>query len=212
MNSLSRPVTLSWRMAALFARTPACQDLAGIWRPLLRMLSDGHSVPVEDIAAATGYSSASLRRTLGRHPMVEWSADDELIGLGLTLRPTHQHLRITARNLYAWSALDPLLLTEVLGKPVRVSTSCRATGTPIRLDVAPATVLDADPPTVAMSLPSHPETPGHFLTSLPAHVHFFRSAQAASSWLRDHPGYEVLAISDALSFAGHLSTLLASSG
>jgi alkylmercury lyase len=176
------------------------------------MLSDGQSVSVEDIAVATGNSAARLRRTLRRNPMVEWSADGRLIGLGLTLRPTHQHLKVAGRDLYSWSALDPLLLTHVLEKPVRVITSCRATGTMIRLDITPATVLAADPPSVAMSLPSHPETSGHFLPSLPAQLSFFRSAQAASTWLRDHPGYEALAVSDAFRFAAHLNTLFTASG
>ncbi|MGH3159763.1 MAG: organomercurial lyase, partial [Streptosporangiaceae bacterium] len=209
VNSLTRPMILARRMAALFARTQTCQDLACTWRHVLRMLSDGQSVSVEDIAMTTGHSAASLRRTLRRNPMVEWSAEGRLIGLGLTLRPTHQHLKVTGHDLYASSALDPLLLTQVLGKPVRVTTTCRATGTKIRLDVAPANVLEADPPTVAMSVPSHPEAAGHSVPSLPTHVSFFRSAQAASAWQRDHPGYESLAASDALSFAGHLNALLA---
>jgi alkylmercury lyase len=191
-------------MAAFITRMPACQDQAGTWRTALRLLSDGRSVPAEDLAAATGNSAARLRR----NPLAEWSADGQLIGLGLTLRPTHQHLKVAGRDLYAWSALDPLLLTHVLGKRIQVTTSCRATGTTIRLDVTSAAVLLVDPPDVTMSVPSHPEAPDHRLPSFCAHLNFFRSAQAASAWLRDHPGYEVLAITDALSFAGHLDSLL----
>jgi hypothetical protein len=57
-------------------------------------------------------------------------------------------------------------------------------------------------------VPSHPGTPGHRLLSLTTHLNFFRNDQAASAWLRDHPGCETLTIIDALSFAGHLDTLL----
>lgn len=204
MNSLSQPAALAQRMAAFLARTPACQDQAGTWRTVLRLLSEGRPVPAEELAAAAGGSAARLRR----NPLAEWSADGQLIGLGLTLRPTHQHLKVAGRDLYAWSALDPLLLAHVLGKRIQVTTSCRGTGTAIRLDVTPAAVLEVDPPDVAMSVPSHPQAPGHRLPSLSAHLNLFRSAPAASAWLRDHPGYEVLTIIDALSFAGHLDTLL----
>ncbi|HEY3953150.1 MAG TPA: organomercurial lyase [Streptosporangiaceae bacterium] len=212
MSNLTRPMTLARRMAAFFAQTPACRDLAGTWQHVLRMLSDGQPVPVADIAAATGSPAASLRRKLRRNPMVEWSAEGQLVGLGVTLRPTHQHLRTRGQDLYFWSAVDPLLLTQVLGQPVQVTTSCRASGTRIRLGVAPAGVLEADPPGVVVSVPSHPGAAGHSLYSLPTHVSFFRSAQAASAWLAGHPGYELLVVEEALSFAGHLNALFAAGG
>lgn len=195
-------------MAALFRQTSECQKLAGDWRSVLRLLSAGQPLSAEQVAAMSGGSATRLLRILRRIPIAEWSPDGLLVGLGVTLRPTPQQLRVAGRNLYAWSALDPLLLTVVLGQPLLVRTSCRVTGQPIRLGLSPDSVLEADPYNVVVSLPSHPEAPGACIWSIQAYLSFFRSAAVASSWLDEHPGYEFLPIREALAFARHLDTLL----
>ncbi len=177
-------------------------------REILMMLTAGQPIPLGRIAAVAGISTSRLGRAL-RLFGAEIDDEGRLVGLGLTLRETPHRFSVAGRDLYTWCALDALLFPLVLGN-ARVESPCRATGTPIRIEVSPDGVESVEPPEAVVSF--WWTQPGgsaeNVRTSFCHHVHFFRSADAAGEWLTEHPGAVALPVAAAFELGLRLAPLL----
>ncbi|WP_265445083.1 organomercurial lyase MerB [Flexivirga meconopsidis] len=160
------------------------------------MLTAGQPVSAEQLAAATGRSVAQIHAALPNLPSIELDAQARVIGMGITLTPTAHRFEVQGTRLYTWCALDTLIFPALIGRTAHVTSSCHATGEPVRLTVSPDHVFDITPADAVVSIVT-PDDVSAVRTSFCNEVHFFASPEAAAPWLAEHPGATVLPITDA---------------
>ena len=180
-------------------------DGARFQETILRLLAEGSPVPVETIASATGQAASEVERVLGAGG-AEMDEQGRLVGLGLTIRETPHRFAVGGRSLYTWCALDTLIYPAVLGR-AQVESPCRATGTPIRVEITAAGVERVEPAEAVVSI-VRPRPGLPIRASFCNDVHFFRSADAAAPWLSRHPGAIVLPVADAFELGARLAASL----
>lgn len=186
---------LATRLAAAFNGGEAASARPWLWRPLLQLLAQGEPVTVGQLAHATGRTAGQVRQALAANPDTEYDENGCIIGSGLTQRPTPHRFEVDGKQLYTWCALDTLVFPAVLGATARVESPCHATGTPIRLTVAPDGVTDLTPADAVVSIVT-PDDMASVRSAFCNHVHFFANPAAAQDWLTDHPGMTVLPVAD----------------
>lgn len=177
------------------------------FRPLIQLLSTGEPVSVEQLADATGRTREELVRMLQQAPSIEFDAQGNIVGAGLTLRPTPHRFEVDGRTLYTWCALDALMFPALLGRTVHVSSPTPGTGTPVRVTVTPEGVEAIDPPTALVSivkLTADPDIREAFCNE----VHFFSAADVAEAWLGQHPGALLLSVAEAFTLGRRLAACL----
>jgi len=177
-------------------RTTGGEAFLEIVPPTLELLAGGKPASPEEIAAASGKSPEEVRAALDRFPSAEWDEQGRVVGLGLTLRLTPHCLEFEGRTLFAWCALDALLFPALLGRPASIESPCRGTGEPVHIEVTPAGIEAAEPPSAVVSIVAAQD-----LASVRRvgcnNTHFFSSPEAASRWLERHPEATTLPVEDA---------------
>lgn len=100
-------------------------------------------------------------------------------------------------TLYAWCALDTLLLPLALGRMARVRSTPPAGGGTVELTVDAAGVRDITPPGAVMTLLRPSEALGVDVSGrFCCFVHFFASEEAAQTWAERVEGTFVVSIED----------------
>jgi alkylmercury lyase len=174
-----------------------------LFRRLVVLLSDGRPISPERLAAELGRSREDVVSVLRKRLSLEWDAAGNLVGAGLTLNPTPHRFELNGRVLFTWCALDSLMFPGLIGQTVHVQSPCASTGTPIRVTVTPHGVEQLEPPQAVVSLVT-PEASADIRRVFCDYVHFFRSPQAASAWLDQHPGATILPVGDAYQVGKYL--------
>jgi alkylmercury lyase len=167
---------------------------------LYRELARGAPVPPSLIASRIGAPVANVIRRLANWPGLYHDKHRRIIGYwGLTIVPTRHKLRIEDRDLYAWCAWDTLFLPALLGARAEVQSTCRATGTPVRLTIGLNAVEAASPANLGVSfvLPDANGIRSDVIASFCRHVHFFRSPQLAQLCHELPPSAFVLTLTEA---------------
>jgi hypothetical protein len=178
------PADLEQMAAATVATDPAPEperkQQARALRALLSALAEGRPAGVEELAAAAGQAPAELAAVVDGH------------------------------RLYAWCAADALGMMPAIGRTVRVSSACPATGQAVTVTVAPDGVRDTRPPEAVVSviITGNPDDLRGSVCSL---GNFFASPDAASGWLSQHPGGTLLTVPDAFHYARSVIRLLLAS-
>lgn len=162
-----------------------------------KLLARGGPVPVADLAAAAGQPVDEVAAALHRVPRVDFDDAGNLAGVGLTLAPTANRVRIDGRELFTWCAMDAVGLPVLLGRPVTVESSCSATRTPIRLTLTPSGVADAAPVETVVFEVAPTVGCTDIRTSVCGHGHFFAGPDAAKDWLQQHPTGHVWPVAEA---------------
>ncbi|GAC1368479.1 MAG: organomercurial lyase MerB [Pseudarthrobacter sp.] len=167
-----------------------------LWLPLLHLLAQGEPVVIGDLVAVTGRTEPEIRAALAAVPDTEYDGDGRIIGQGLTLRPTPQRIELAGEQLYTWCAMDTLIFPALLGTTARISSTCYATGVPVRLNVGASGATGVEPATAVVSL-VNPEDMSSVRSAFCNQVHFFASTEAARPWLDAHPGGSVVPVTEA---------------
>ncbi len=203
---MTRPETseLSTQLASLFVGKVGREGFGRLFRQLLSLLAEGNPVSPDEIAAATGKRRGEVAQLLRELPSVEVDEKGNLVGLGLTLRPTPHKFEVGGRTLYTWCALDTLIFPLILAKPARIESPCPMTGTIVRLQVTPDRLVSLDPSGACMSLVT-PESIEDVRGVFCSNVHFFSSSQAASQWLLDNPHAVILSVAEGYALAQQLA-------
>jgi alkylmercury lyase len=165
-------------------------------RTLIHLLAEGQAVPVATLAQIIDRPVTDVATVIESSTNVELDEAGNIIGTGLTLRPTPHHMRFENRTLYTWCALDTLMYLPLLGKQAEVESPCAATGVPIRLLITPSGVSSVIPESTVVSVVV-PNGRRNVRQNFCNYVHFFSSASAARSWLAQHPGAVVLSVAEA---------------
>lgn len=163
---------------------------------LYRLFAEGAPVAPERLAEQAGLPLDAVVSTLDGFPNLERDDRGHVLGAGLTLEPTQHAVELKGVTLYAWCALDTLLLPLALG--VAHVTSTPPSGSDaVQLTVDSAGARDITPPEAVLTLVRPRESladdvRGHFC----CFVHFFPSEEAARPWLERVEGTFAISIQD----------------
>ncbi len=175
-----------------------------LFRHLILLLAEGEPVHPKRMSAVIGRPPEEVMEILRRMPSIEWDKSGNIVGAGLTLRPTPHLFQLNGRTLYTWCALDALMFPGFLGQTVQVESPCAGTGTPIRVTVRPEGVERVEPLEAVVSLVA-PEASPDVRRVFCDYVNFFRSPEAAVKWLAEHPGAATLPVADAYQLGRRLA-------
>jgi alkylmercury lyase len=189
---------LAARVATALDRPGTARALPGGWyRSLLRLLAEGRPVTAERLAAAVGQPAATVADAVRSLPDIETDERGDVVGYGITLRPTPHRFTVDGRQLYTWCALDTLMFPAVIGKTARIQSPCHATGAPIHLTVTGEQIGELSPATAVVSIVA-PDDARSIRGAFCDAVHFFATPAAARPWLGQHPDGLVLPVAEAL--------------
>jgi alkylmercury lyase len=175
-----------------------------LFRHLILLLAEGQPISPERIAGVLGRPREEAVAVLRQLPSLEWDEAGNIVGAGLTLRPTPHRFEIDGRTLFTWCALDALMFPGLIGQTVQVESPCAATGAPVRVTVTPEGVTQVEPPEAVVSLVA-PEASPDVRRAFCDYVNFFRSAEAAGEWLASHPGATTLPVAEAYALGRRLA-------
>ena len=83
---------------------------------------------------------------------VQIDEQGNVVGAALTARQTAHRIQVGGKELYAWCALDTLFIPGLLGEEAEVSSTCPASGEPVRITVTPDGVRDFRPADAVVSI------------------------------------------------------------
>ena len=168
-------------------------------RALLARLAQGYPVSLGVLAGDAGMAPELARAHLQTWWGLRYDSDGRVIGSwGLDLFPTRHRLRVTQRDLFAWCAWDALFLPGLIGEEAEVTSLCPATGDDIRLRVAPAGILDAEPEDarLALGIPAPGAAGADARRAFCRDGRFLADAQAAAEWRRGHPRVTIVSLDE----------------
>lgn len=174
--------------------------------PLLRLLVDGDPVTIDGLATATKLTVDEVRTRLAASPDAEYDDQGRIIGQGLTLRPTRHRFTVAGEELYTWCAFDTLIFPVLLDCPARIESISPTSGDTIQVTVDPTVgVTGLEPAIAVMSLVNAGDI-SSIRSSFCNQVHYFTSSQDATDWLTEHPGAQILPVSDAFDLGRTMTT------
>jgi hypothetical protein len=128
------------------------QRNTALCRQVVQLLAQGRPVSPLHLAGALHRTTDEVRAELRAHPELEYDANSNIVGSGLTLVPTAYQVQMNDHPLFAWCALGALTNPLQLQLSARLLSRCPTTRKVIRLTVTPQQLIDLDPPDAVMSL------------------------------------------------------------
>ncbi len=175
-----------------------------LYRELIHLLAEGQPVSPEHVASVLGLAREETLELLRQRPSLEWDEAGNIVGAGLTLRPTPHRFQLKDRTMYTWCALDSLMFPGLVGQTVEVESPCASTGRPVRVTVTPEGVKQVEPLGAVVSLVA-PEASPDVRRVFCDYVNFFYSAEVATGWLAEHPGATMLPVAEAYQLGRRLT-------
>ena len=175
---------------------------------LQRRLAKGAPVDAGHVASDVDLPEEQVVDALDRMPGVYRDDDEHVVGyFGLTILEFGEHrMEVNGRTVWAWCAWDTLIIPEMLGQTVEVTSRSPSDGTPISLSATPDGPRNISPPEAVVSfVPIKSDFVKNTIASFCHYVHFFPSADAAEGWTTKHPGAFTLPIEDAYRLGGVLT-------
>lgn len=208
METICENEQLAERMGMLWRGSPETSALIGLLGPIMRVIAEGRPATVAEVAAAVGRPADQMWRALRRFSGADWTGDERLTGLAITLQPTLHRLSVSGRDLYGACAVDALMAPAVLSQLVSVESPCRVTGAVVRIAATPAHIVTVEPATAVVTVLARPEKATARQSSICPYQLMFRDADVASWWLTRHPGYRALSVTDAFGYARRLAGIV----
>src|SRR6266568_4862397 len=183
---------------AVCKRQERYQRTTLLFDQLARLLVQGQPVAPELLARRLHRDLEEVRTILRAHPELEYDAQGNLVGSGLTLVPTTHQFRVEQRTLFAWCAFDTLTCPVELHLSAQVTSRCPVTGSSIQLTVTPEQVLDLDPAEAQVSLVVDVAVwcRHNVREDVCNYGHFFASREAAFQWQAAHQEAVILSVEE----------------
>lgn len=172
---------------------------------MLNLIANGKSASMTDFASAFQYPSFLLKTYFyfnNTAANFDFDSKGNIIGIGLTHKPTKHHIIIRGNSLYTWCALDLLLFPLMLNEAVQVKTPCPLTGTEIAFSISPRGIKDLNLEGAAVSfvIPNPAEAKDNIRKSFCHFANFFQDSKTAAEWKAQHPQALILSIDEAFAF------------
>ena len=180
-----------------------------------RLLARGTPLSPRELAEVLEEPLDDILETLSRTPGIERDWEGNVLGWGLTLKPTPHRFDVEGKELFTWCAFDTLFFPALLGRTVTIRSTCPRSGDEIRLTVRPDGIEAVHPAEAVVSivLPDAAATRSDVRGAFCNQVHYFRNEEAASEWLEAHSGGILLPVEEAFQVGRTLSSqVLAEAG
>ncbi len=184
---------------AIIQRQERYQRNTLLFDQLVQLLVQGYPVAPELPAGRLHREPSEVRSVLQAHPELEYDAQGNLVGSGLTLVPTMHQFQVEQRTLFAWCAFDTLTYPVGLHLSAQVTSRCPVTGRSIHLTVTPEQVLDLEPGKAQVSLVVDVAAGCCYNVreDVCNYGHFFASREAATRWQAAHQEAVILSVEEA---------------
>ncbi len=168
-------------------------------RLVLQRLAEGEPVTVDYVAQMLPAPHDLVESTFAdlKRMGAEFDEDGRLVGYVLTLNPTSHRFRVGGRELYAWCALDTLILPAMVEQVATVESTCPVTGESIHLTVTPQGVESYSPAGAALSLVLDDHCTVGPQGTFCGRIFFFRSHEVAAQWASEQEDVGVFSVDDA---------------
>lgn len=209
MDANDRSAEDFWATARTLLTRFAARGHISVGLHLARLTNLGqHSVPIERLAQEVGRPAEETATLAQQGPGGHWvrvNGGQITLDLSQHTGMLRRRLRIGQRVFpVSGCAPDVLLWAAVLDEPLTIEETCPATGAPIQVDLTPDGVAGLDPAEAVVvypALPAFDEIAAMPSEEIDATIcsqgPLFASAEAASTWVTDHPGVHVFGIRDA---------------
>jgi hypothetical protein len=157
-----------------------------------QIAASARPVTVGQIAGSANVAPEYVEESLRSWPLVLWDDQDRVVGFwGIhsePISPAHA-MEVGGTTFYTWCAWDTLFITEILGRPTRITSTDPQTGEAVRLTVTPKGVTSVEPSgtVVSLLLPEDGLT-DDAIQRFCHKVHFFTSPESAETWIDGRPG------------------------
>lgn len=185
---------------AIAQRQDRYQRTTPLFGQLVHLLAQGQPVPPERLARLLQWDRDEVFAILREHPELEYDAQGNVIGSGLTLVPTTHQVRIEQQTLFTWCAFDTLTYPVDLQVSAQITSRCPVTGQTIHLTVTPDQVRDLDPRDAQISLVVEVAAEccsQNVRKDVCNYGHFFAEPVAAALWQATHPQVVILSVEEA---------------
>ncbi len=173
-------------------------------RPIIQHVARGKPVAPAVLSVSLHISQDELKQRLASLPDTEFDRAGNIVGWGVTLVPTSHRFQIRGQPLFTWCAFDTVLFPPSLQAEAQVQSTCPITGHPITFVATPEGVVkDLTPASAVLSLIVPAERRDCVRETFCYQSLFFRSEQAASTFLVAHPEALLLSIEEA-AYVGRL--------
>lgn len=179
---------------------------------MLHLLAEGKPLAPARVDAAV--AELGIDPDLARQLLDAWTERDDdsnIVGLGVTLNKTPHQMTIRAAQVYAWCAIDTLILAIILDQPIAVTSQAPRTGHTVHLQARPDEVGDIDPESAVITWPARSgdqvdldSTQGIWSTFC-HHSFFFPSRDQAERWAASRDDIEVLTLPEGFTVAQEIA-------
>jgi hypothetical protein len=189
----------------LLARQQDCSDqIKALHQDILAsFVEQGHILTREQMADHVSDLEKAIN-VLKSHDLVVFSADDEPVGAyPFTMDEREHKVRINGHQVYAMCALDALAVSPMFGMDTQVSSTCRATGDPVRIEQSGKTIQNpGQAGDVHFGIIWGAANPCFCCAdSLCMEMMFLRDGNIAENWLTEDPGNrEIFTLDEAIEF------------
>src|ERR1700757_1958159 len=97
------------------------RDVARFTAPIIRLLAEGRPVALERVAAEAGAPVEEIESWLRGQPGTDWDDNRQLLGFGLTQRPTRHRYTIDGRVLFTLCGAAPPASSRAVRRRVKRS-------------------------------------------------------------------------------------------
>jgi alkylmercury lyase len=184
---------------AVSKRQDRYQRNTPLFDQLVQLSVRGHPGASELFARRLHRDLDEVLATLRAHPELEYDAHGNIVGSGLTFRPTAHQFQVKQQILFAWCAFDTLTYPVELHMSAHITSWCPVTGRSILLSVTSEQVRALDPPGAVVSLVAHEtaECCHDVREGVCNYGHFFVSREVATQWQAAHSQALILSVKEA---------------
>ena len=157
------------------------------------LLLDGNPVAPSQIAARLQLPQETVTALL--HQLgVEWDANGNVVGFGLSLTPTPHSYIINDRQFYVWCAGDAITFPILHKTSAVIESPDPINGAKIRLIGTPEGAKEVEPSTAVVSWMPGTESLANIRANFCNFTNFFTSAETAGQYVAKYPGLIIVPI------------------
>ncbi|MFC4004073.1 organomercurial lyase [Prauserella oleivorans] len=191
-------------------------DQARLVTRMLRLLA-GEGQPVTHDHALDTITELGIDRARADALLDTWTERDDdglIVGLGVTYNPTPHEMTIDGVRMWAWYAMDTLIFTHILDKPIAIASTTPGSGDVVTLHASPTGITHLQP-VGAVATQRVPGSDQVDLSSTTAiwgtfchHNLFFPNQAQAEQWAADRDDIAILSMPDAFTAARDMAAAL----
>ena len=189
-------------------------DISRLLVQVMRALAQGRPVAKERIDQII--ADLGIDRNRANHFLSQVAQRDEngnFVGImGMSLNKTSHRFHLKDTRLFAWCAMDTLVLPAMLNQTAAIESKSPVSGQIVRLTVSPRKVEEFEPAGAVLSfVVVEPEDANmnsveSIWSTFCHHIYFFASREEAEQWAGSRKDIEVLTVEQAFELGKMLSS------